>query len=174
MTTAQKAEEVKHIAETLFAEDPTWVTFYREVLGLHGAVRRNFPTHQAFVEFEQTDTYRDIQHMLRTLRERGPVPSANGEPIHVITVRLPESLHDALREEAHEHRTTLNKLRISKLLQFIDNHVVPGSAGGKRTEFSTGTVLPPPPEQTVSAASGEKKRTRKKEAGEEKGIEADL
>jgi hypothetical protein len=41
-------------------------------------------------------------------------------------VRLPKSLHEALKEEAHVYRTSMNKLCISKLLQFIDNEFVPG------------------------------------------------
>ena len=47
------------------------------------------------------------------------------EPTRVITVRLPKSLHEALRVEAHEHQTSMNKLCISKLLQFIDGDKVP-------------------------------------------------
>ena len=49
----------------------------------------------------------------------------DAEPTRVITVRLPKSLHEALRVEAHEHRTSMNKLCISKLLQFIDGQQVP-------------------------------------------------
>jgi len=43
----------------------------------------------------------------------------------VITIRIPQSLHAALRVEAHEHHTSMNKLCISKLLQFIDTEMVP-------------------------------------------------
>ena len=43
----------------------------------------------------------------------------------MITVRLPKSLHESLRAEAHEKRTSMNKLCISKLLQFIDTDLVP-------------------------------------------------
>ena len=50
------------------------------------------------------------------------------EPTKVITVRMPKSLHEALRAEAHEHQTSMNKLCISKLLQFIDNEFVPDEA----------------------------------------------
>jgi len=56
----------------------------------------------------------------------GDTPKAQEEETKVITVRLPVSLHEALREEAHEHRTSVNKLCISKLLQFIDHDFVPG------------------------------------------------
>jgi predicted HicB family RNase H-like nuclease len=59
-------------------------------------------------------------------KTRAPVP----EETKVITVRLPLSLHAALGEEAHEHRTSVNKLCISKLLQFIDHDFVPARQGG--------------------------------------------
>ena len=52
------------------------------------------------------------------------------EPPQVITIRLPRCLHDALRVEAHEHRTSMNKLCISKLLQLIDAEMVPGETFG--------------------------------------------
>ena len=41
----------------------------------------------------------------------------NKEPIRVITVRVPASVHEYLRAEAHEKRTSMNKLCITKLLQ---------------------------------------------------------
>jgi len=76
-------------------------------------------------EFEQTQTYGTIQQMLAKLREANGPPPEKGEPNRVITVRLPKSLHDLLREEAHEHRTSMNKLCISKLLRMIDKELVP-------------------------------------------------
>jgi len=63
--------------------------------------------------------------MLRELRQRGFVAEEGSEPTRVITIRLPRSMHDALKTEAHEHETSMNKLCISKLLQFIDNRLVP-------------------------------------------------
>jgi len=75
--------------------------------------------------FEQTEAYQDILHLLTKLREQGPLAVDAEEPTRVITVRLPKSLHETLRAEAHEHRTSMNKLCISKLLQFIDNDKVP-------------------------------------------------
>lgn len=55
-------------------------------------------------------------------------PPKNEEPTRVITVRLPRSLHEALRAEAHIHQTSMNKLCISKLLQLIDDALVPNEA----------------------------------------------
>ena len=121
----QPQDEIKRFAKTLHSQQPDWVTFYREVLGLHGIVRQTFRTRDALTEFEQTDAYRGIQGMLTELRGKGPVPADPQEPTQVITVRLPKSLHEALREEAHENHMSINKLCISKLLQIIDRQMIP-------------------------------------------------
>jgi hypothetical protein len=124
-TTTEKELDVKQAAEQLFGQAPDWVTFYREVLGLRGIVRQTFPTREELAAFEQTESYQEILRLLTRLREQGPTAMDTGEPTRVITVRLPRSLHEMLRIEAFEHRTSMNKLCISKLLQFIDGQNVP-------------------------------------------------
>ena len=122
----EKAQEVHRFAREKFSASPDWVTFFREVLGLNGIVRRMFSTRESLSDFEQTAEYTQIQQMLTKLRQPGNTPpDETKEPTRVITVRLPKSLHEALRSEAHEHETSMNKLCISKLLQFIDNEKVP-------------------------------------------------
>ncbi len=118
-------QQVYRTAYDLYCQNPDWVIFFREVLGLNGIVRRSFRTRDALSEFERTESYAEIQQMLKRLRERKPEDAKPPERTRVITVRLPESLHEALQEEAHEYRTSVNKLCISKLLQFIDNELVP-------------------------------------------------
>lgn len=109
----------------LYSKNPDWVTFYREVLGVNGAIRRNYQTPQALAEFEKTAEYQEIQKLVTKLREGSQATSPDDEPTRVITVRMPKSLHEALRVEAHEHHTSMNKLCISKLLQMIDDGLVP-------------------------------------------------
>ncbi len=49
------------------------------------------------------------------------VPSGeDNKPTRVITVRLPRSLHEALKDEAKNRSTSLNQLCVAKLLQVID------------------------------------------------------
>jgi predicted HicB family RNase H-like nuclease len=131
MIASEKEADVKRIAEQLYAEEPDWVAFYREVLGVRGIVRQMFPTREMLAAFEQTEAHEEILRMLAKLRERGPVSGEDAEPTRVITVRLPKSLHDALRVEAHEHQTSMNKLCISKLLKFIDGQQVPADPYGQ-------------------------------------------
>jgi len=120
-----KREELYRTAYHLFCQKPDWATFFREILGLHGLIRRCYRSADALAEFERTETYQQIQQLLKSLRERRLPGPETVEPTRVITVRVPKSLHEALRAEAHEHRTSMNKLCISKLLQFIDGELVP-------------------------------------------------
>ena len=121
-------QQVYQVAQDLFRKRVDWVTFYREVLGPRGIVRRCFSTRKQLATFKQTETYRDIQWMLCQLRRMaGDIPPRK-EPTGVITIRVPKSLHEALRTEAYERRTSINKLCISKLLQFIDQELVPSNA----------------------------------------------
>jgi predicted HicB family RNase H-like nuclease len=101
-----------------------WINFFREVLGTDGIVRRMYPTAEELAEFEKTEEYAAIQQMLTKLRERSG-DSSQDEPTRVITVRLPKSLHESLKSEAHLHQTSMNQLCISKLLQLIDKEFVP-------------------------------------------------
>jgi predicted HicB family RNase H-like nuclease len=125
MITAEKQMEVKRLAQELYSRGLDWISFYREILGSHGVVRHTFPTRDALAEFKQTEAYQEIQEMLARLREQGPLAEDPDDPTRVITVRLPKSMHDTLRVEAHEHHTSMNKLCISKLLQFIESARVP-------------------------------------------------
>jgi len=119
--------EVYEVANRLFQQDPDWVTFFREVLGIGGVVRQAFPKPEQMAAFEQTSEHDEIQQMLAKLRERSSsagVADGSKEPTRVITVRLPQSLHESLRHEAHERRTSMNKLCISKLLQIVDEEFI--------------------------------------------------
>ena len=117
--------QILKAARRLFEENCDWVTFYRQTLGTHGMVRQHYQTPVAQREFEQTAAYEEIQRMLRELRQRRMEPGPDLEPTRVITVRLPKSLHEALRNEAFENCTSMNKLCISKLMQIIDSQWVP-------------------------------------------------
>ena len=124
-TTDSKEAQVYRMADELFQRKPDWVTFYREVMGIEGIIRRAYPTQPELLQFETSKEYADIQQMVAKLRERSGEPAENREPTRVITVRLPKSLHESLRTEAHERKTSMNKLCISKLHQMVDSGLIP-------------------------------------------------
>lgn len=123
--TQEKYREILQVAENLFRQDPDWVTFFREVVGIDGTVRKCFPSFEELTSFEQSEEFDAIQKMLVKLREKRTSSNPETEPTRVITVRLPKSMHEYLRTEAHDLRTSMNKLCISKLLQVIGEEMIP-------------------------------------------------
>jgi hypothetical protein len=122
-----RKQEAYRVASELFRQVPDWVTFFREVLGVEGAVRRLFPNPAELSTFEQCEEYRQIQQMVARLRANGDGQGDGKEPTKVITVRMPQSLHEALAAEAYERHTSMNKLCITKLLQVLDDEMMPAS-----------------------------------------------
>jgi predicted HicB family RNase H-like nuclease len=116
---------IYQVAYELYRQDPDWVTFYREILGLDGLVRQTYQRPEALARFERSETYAEILGLLTRLRERPLEDEDVLEPVRVVTVRVPRSVHEALREEAHERRTSMNQLCISKLVQFIEKDLIP-------------------------------------------------
>lgn len=113
------AGTILEVAATLYAARPDWITFFREVLGVNGIIRRLFTTPELLAAYEATEGYAEIQRMLMELRADVP-PAEAKEATRVITVRLPASLHLSLLAEAHERHTSMNQLAISKLLQVLE------------------------------------------------------
>ncbi|MCH2179981.1 MAG: toxin-antitoxin system HicB family antitoxin [Mariniblastus sp.] len=148
---AARCQKVLQVAKELFQSKPDWVTFFRETLGVSGAARSVFPTQSEYVLFEKSNEYVEIQNMVLALRNRKMPGGGANEPTRVITVRLPESLHEALKAEASDHNTSMNKLCISKLLQvLIDNpkqsapprSAAPASMGSPMTAKPASPAMP--------------------------------
>ncbi len=144
---ADPKQEAYRIALALCQQDPDWVTFFREILGIGGVVRRLFPEDKDLLEFEETNEHAEIQAMLAQLRQRSNRGETQ-EPTRVITVRLPQSLHEALQAQAHLHQTSMNKLCISKLLQVIEDEFT-GQTRDRLEEMKPAVPMPvvPPTQQ---------------------------
>ena len=133
-----RCQKVLQVAKELFMSKPDWVTFFRETLGVSGSARSVFPKQSEYVEFEKSREYTEIQNMVLALRNRKIPGGGANEPTRVITVRLPESLHEALKAEASDHNTSMNKLCISKLLQVLVEDSQAAAANSVRS------ATPPP------------------------------
>jgi predicted HicB family RNase H-like nuclease len=119
----ERKQTAQRIAAEMYSHQPDWLTFFREVLGVDGLVRKIFSTPEELAAFEKTEEYGEIQQMLARLRERTAVSENGKEPTRVITVRLPKSLHESLRAEAHDRKTSMNQLCIAKLLKVIEEEM---------------------------------------------------
>lgn len=114
------AAAVLHTAERLYAVAPEWVVFFREILGVDGMVRRTFSDPAALLRFECSPEYARIREMLDSLRVRQQERPSDRETQRVVTVRMPRSLHETLKEEAAQMRVSINTLCISKLMKLLD------------------------------------------------------
>jgi predicted HicB family RNase H-like nuclease len=117
---AYQAATVLQVAERLYAMDPEWVLFFREVLGVEGIVRRTFSEPESLIRFECSPQYARIREMLDALRSRQQEKSVERESQRVVTVRMPRSLHETLKNEAGLLRVSVNTLCISKLMKLLD------------------------------------------------------
>lgn len=119
-----KATRVLGVAEEFFTKNPDWVTFFREIVGVNGVVHSSFPEPEALAAFKLTEEYAAIEQMLTRLREQAEAYPPK-ELTRVITIRLPQSLHDSLTAEAKKYETSVNKLCLSKLMRIIDKELIP-------------------------------------------------
>ncbi len=136
---AERCNQAFSLANDLFGHAPTWICFFREVLAVDGLTHKLFPTNEEYAEFMTSSHYDQLQQMLTALRSRDLPENDPNDPQRMITVRLPKSLHESLCAEAGALNISINKLCISRLLQVLDQKMVP---------------------ETVSKPRGRKPRTR--------------
>jgi len=133
-TQLDRNQLARRLAADRFRREPDWVVFYRDVLGVDGIVDQIFPMVDQRNRFERTPEYAEIQQMVARLRERNRIQKDSDEPTRIVTIRLPQSLHESLRHEAYNMKTSMNKLCISKLLQVIAEDLVPSNFQRRETE----------------------------------------
>ena len=121
----ERYQEVLTVATSLYRDRPNWVKFFREVLGSNGIIRQAFSDPEKLKSFRRSSEYGAISQMLSELRRLGGPVVDGTESTRVITVRLPKSLHETLKDEASEQHTSMNKLCITKLLQAIGDDLIP-------------------------------------------------
>lgn len=119
-TDSHAATAVLQVAERLYAMEPEWVVFFREVLGVDGIIRRTFSDAESLMRFECSPQYARIREMLDGLRARQNDRQSARESQRVVTVRMPKSLHETLKSEAGQMRVSINTLCISKLMKLLD------------------------------------------------------
>jgi hypothetical protein len=129
LTLKRRPAEVRRIAVEVFPQTDSWVVFYRTILGADGVARKLFKGTDQFRFWESSPEFLEIQEMVTALRAVDSKKSDSVEPLRMITIRLPVSLHEALKAEASDHATSMNKLCLSKLIMSISPKLVPPEKG---------------------------------------------
>jgi hypothetical protein len=120
-----RCQQAFDLANDLFTNAPTWVCFYRELMGGGGMINELFSDWTDYGRFLRTDQYHQIQQMLTALRSRDLPENDPNDPQRMITVRLPKSLHEAMCDEAGRLNISVNRLCISRMLQLLDPKMIP-------------------------------------------------
>lgn len=144
-----RCQQAFDVANDLFGNAPTWVCFYRELMGGDGFIPQLFPSNEDFGNFLRCDQYYQVQMMLTALRSRDLPENDPNDPQRMITVRLPKSLHEALCDEALRLGISVNRLCISRMLQLLDPKMIPetgtkprGRKPRARTSAKTAAAAP--------------------------------
>ncbi len=162
---ADRCQQAFDVANDLFANAPTWVCFYRALMGGSGMLHELFQTNDDFGAFLRTEQHHQIQLMLTALRSRDLPENDPNDPQRMITVRLPKSLHEAMCDEAIRLNISVNRLCISRMLQLLDPKMIPESNSKPRgrkprarsktaANKADSTSQPTPQQNTSSHASG--------------------
>lgn len=122
LTMEERLREVVRFARRLELQQPDWLSFFREIFGVEGAVRRLFPLPELVEAFDRSAASAEILAIMNRLRAQNiPAPPEAKEPTRMITVRLPASIHESLLSEARLRGVSMNHLCIAKLIQLIDS-----------------------------------------------------
>jgi len=116
----ERCQTICRAANETYGKTKDWVVLFREILGVGGIARRLYPSPEEYAAFEKTAEYAEIRRLIKRLRDKPAAQSEGQELTRVITVRLPASLHEFLKAEASDRKTSINQLCISKLLQVVD------------------------------------------------------
>jgi hypothetical protein len=134
-TIATRAQEALAFARQLKDQGKNWLEAHNALYGIGGKCSSLFPTRADRTAFARTPEHRQIAEVLNGL----PDPPSTGavQPIETASgnlhVRLPRSLHAALRAEAEAENTSLNQLIVAKLsVQLRCVTGVEGGAGAKQ------------------------------------------
>ena len=113
---------VKHHASQRYQEKVEWVIFYREIYGVDGLLSKiPVPWKNAILK---SSLGREMQVMMRELRQQilQVLPCEDSKSF---TVRTSESVYKSLLKEAEQRKVSPNKLYITKLIQFVENDLIP-------------------------------------------------
>jgi len=116
----ERFEECLRIANALYQQDPHWLTFFREIFGVDGVIGKLFPDAESRATFERSPEAAQVHQMLHQLRARAGAEEHFQEPLRMITVRLPASVHEFVRAQARAHGMSMNQYCIMKLLQITE------------------------------------------------------
>ncbi|MEM0926463.1 MAG: hypothetical protein AAGJ83_10535 [Planctomycetota bacterium] len=109
-------------------ESGSWVDFYRRVFGVEGVIRSTL-THPQLRLYQAGPDFVELHERLAHLRSVDTRKLSCEEPVQMVTIRLPRSVHDVLVSESHESNTSMQRLATTKLIVPADERFIPEHRG---------------------------------------------
>ncbi|MCS7237042.1 MAG: type II toxin-antitoxin system HicB family antitoxin [Thermoguttaceae bacterium] len=138
----EATRQILAAARKLYEERCSWAKFYQQILGTNGLIHRLFPTAESQTAFRRSKAYGEIQRMLAALSGRRLRRRRTEQPIKIITVRVPESVHAELAREAALKGLSVNQLCVIKLVQLIEAEALAAGNPPPLTEASSSAEPP--------------------------------
>lgn len=139
---ARRLAAVERAAWQLFDQKVPWCRFFREVFGNNGIIQHEFIAAER-ERLENSGSLDGLLELLTELRRSQRTANLPGRELtKVITVRLPRSVHEHLRRQAHDYHTSMNLLCISKLMRGVPRSQVPTDDGSSSDDVQS-AVDPP-------------------------------
>ena|SRR5438132_6673661 len=106
-------EQVKQVADSV----ETWADLSNALFNpVDGLITRAYPTRADREKFVKTEQYKKIRELLtHSMDSQGLLEGATPKKSGRFVVRLPQSLHAALEQEAAREGVSLNQLVVAKL-----------------------------------------------------------
>jgi predicted HicB family RNase H-like nuclease len=113
----KNADKVLKEAREIARSVETWADLCNALFNpVDGVLTSAFPTPSERAKFVKTEQYKKIQDLIETaIESTGLVEGATPKKSGRFVVRLPQSLHVALEQEAKQEGVSLNQLVVAKL-----------------------------------------------------------
>lgn len=128
----ERHNEILRLSQEAFAMTGSWNVFYATIFAVGGVIDQMFPSKEQRRHFETTDSFAELLEMLTSIRSQDESKTDAYEPSRMITIRMPRTLHDAIKREAEELELSINNYGLTKLLQPAIRRFTPLEVGNRR------------------------------------------
>ncbi|HSG71983.1 MAG TPA: toxin-antitoxin system HicB family antitoxin, partial [Planctomycetaceae bacterium] len=107
----KKAQQVLEFARELQTQKTDWSNLHNAIFGHGGKATELFRTQKERSAFAQTREFAEVWEIINSQKRRNGRADESGK----FNLRLPVSLHSALKQEAESEGVSLNQLCLAKL-----------------------------------------------------------
>ena len=116
----ERAEQVLAVAQELQEQGKTWMQANDALFSPNGLATILFPTKAERKKLAASPIHKKIVEILESLERTEEIDDVSGN----FVVRVPRSLHQALKREAEDENVSMNQLVVAKLALNLNSSVL--------------------------------------------------